>query len=618
MLEKLPMEHTPRFVYSAIPAHCIRVLNLHPSPYDAPLSCDIEVQELTGKPYDALSYVWGDPTPTDSIECLDDSCKGIVGITANLAKALIAFRLVDRIRRIWVDALCINQEDLTERQSQVRLMGKVFNNAQCVLCWLGNFNDLKTEECRARLAIDFLRNFNTKPLEYLHTAQQHLLFENGTTESKSTVLASWLAIKQLFDLEYFHRVWVIQEVGLARHARMFWGNSEVWLDWVEVEAFASFMDAKGASIVNHLQLKSWMANHVTLVWKTTAGGQPVFSFVEVLHWARVHRSSDPRDFIYGLLSHPSSTVKGSLLIEPNYRISTSGVYTNLALNVIKRTDSLQILAFVDHGEDSNRTVLPTWVPDWQAINLVAPLRTSTQAAEETSESISFAQFGARTVLKCNGVLVGTVCALSNMINPSELTVTCLEKEMQKKNPFLIQHFWNKVMSKPGMPTASTEQFLKSLSFVLTGCHRDDVPVTESNILEQQLADLAAYILEFERILPSDDPGGFLANLSAGDRSWLESIARQGSATQFIQDMTWTSMCRKVFRTSDGHIGLGHRTMKEDDVCVVLQGSVYPLVLRRCDHYFELVGPALLYGFMDGEADRLRLDGKLFHQEFNII
>jgi hypothetical protein len=143
-------------------------------------------------------------------------------------------------------------------------------------------------------------------------------------------------------------------------------------------------------------------------------------------------------------------------------------------------------------------------------------------------------------------------------------------------------------------------------------------VTESNILENQLADLAAYILEFERILPSNDTGGFMASLSTQDRSWLESLTGQGSAGQFIQDMTWNSMCRKVFRTSGGHIGLGHRTMMVDDVCVVLQGSMFPMVLRRCEHCFELVGPALLYGFMDGETDRLRLDGKLFHQEFHII
>lgn len=103
------MEHSSPFVYSPLQTHWIRVLNLDPGPSVAPLSCDVEAQELAGKPYEALSYVWGDPTPTKSIKCLEGSHNGIMGITANLARVLIAFRLIDHPRSICVDALCINQ-----------------------------------------------------------------------------------------------------------------------------------------------------------------------------------------------------------------------------------------------------------------------------------------------------------------------------------------------------------------------------------------------------------------------------------------------------------------------------------------------------------------------------
>ena len=96
------------------------------------------------------------------------------------------------------------------------------------------------------------------------------------------------------------------------------------------------------------------------------------------------------------------------------------------------------------------------------------------------------------------------------------------------------------------------------------------------------------------------------------------MAARGSAHQFVQDMTWTSMCRKVFRTAKGHIGLGPRIMKEGDLCVVLLGAVYPMVLRRCDGYFQLVGPALLYGFMNDEAEKLCRNGTLLEQGFEII
>lgn len=152
------------------------------------------------------------------------------------------------------------------------------------------------------------------------------------------------------------------------------------------------MDANGASVINYLQLKSWVSNHINLVWATDSSGRPIHSFVEVLHWVRVHRSTDPRDYIYALLSHPNAKVNGSLLVQPNYTITPAQAYIELALNVIEWTNSLQILAFVDHHEESGVLILLSWVPDWHALNLVAPLRYPTQGATETDSSISVAEF----------------------------------------------------------------------------------------------------------------------------------------------------------------------------------------------------------------------------------
>jgi hypothetical protein len=195
-----------------------------------------------------------------------------------------------------------------------------------------------------------------------------------------------------------------------------------------------------------------------------------------------------------------------------------------------------------------------------------------------------------------------------MIDPRELTVKSLEKELQKKIPFLIDHIWNKTIAVPGIPPVSEGQLLSSLSFLLTGGYRNEAAATASDSLEQLKADFAAFILEFERIRPSNHPGGFVASFPAEDRNMVEGMAVTGSAAQFIQDMTWNSMCRKVFRTASGHIGLGPRIMREGDICVVLLGAVYPMVLRGCDNSFLLVGPALLHGFMNGEAEELCLNG----------
>lgn len=619
------------YIYTALPAQSIRILELQPGgpAGNAPLECRIVVQHVAAdhrQPYEALSYVWGDPTPTDSIRCYDGpspgsgAADGVLGIGANLAKALAAFRLADRPRRIWVDALSINQNDVIERQAQVRLMGDVFRNAQIVLAWLGSFKDPDDNgEMTARLAIGFLRVFNSNPQAQLQEAQQHL-HVNGKTEydKASSSYGSWLAVKVLFDLDYFHRAWIIQEVGLGRQARLFWGREDVWMDWTEVANFASFMDGNGAALVNHFQLKSWVCNHINLVWEMNANGSPRFNFVEVLHWARVHQSTDPRDYIYALLSHPSATIDGTLLVQPDYRISTARAYTDLALNVIERTRSLHILSFVDHGDVPGSTELPSWVPDWHAPNLVAPLRSPTNAAAETDDQIVLTQVRDSMILECKGYYIDSVTAMSDMFNPSELTVTTIERELKKKMPFLIDHIWTEISNKPQFPLKSPTEFIAALSFLLPGGFWAGEKAIDADIIRRTQNGLAAYILEFERIKPDSYHPGFFSSLSIEQQELIRGMAAQGLAAQYIQDITWTCMCRKVFRTSNGYIGLGPRIMLDGDICAVLSGAIYPMILRRRGDRFHLVGPALLYGFMDGEAGRLCSQGKLHEQSFHII
>jgi hypothetical protein len=621
----------PSYTYQPLSPQTIRVLELHPGASDAPLACNITIQRIGDQSYEALSYVWGDPTAVASIKCIDSANQGYLGICRSLAKLLVAFRLTDQPRRIWVDALSINQKDVHERESQVRLMGAVYRQAKHVLCWLGPFKylghggddsqkDHAAAELSARLSIEFLRKFNDNPYENLQAARQHLhagddMADRATADS---LLSSWLAIKDLFDLEYFHRTWIIQEMGLAAHARIFWGSRDLWLEWTEVATFCKFMDDNGASIINHLQLKSWVANHINLVWATDSNGNTIHTFVEVLHWARVHRSTDPRDCVFALLSHPSATMNGSLVIQPNYTIPTSQVYTEVALNVIERTNSLQILAFVDHHEEPSSLSLPTWVPDWHALNLVAPLRCPVQAATETDTSITVTETAKGIILKCRGVLIDSLRAMSDIIEPSELTITTLEKEMQKKLPFLIDHIWTKTIVEPDIPHASLDYLLASLSLVLTGGFLDVANSTSGKEQEQQMSDLAALVLEYDRIREDGHTDGIYVNLPPIEKQTLESMAAKGSAHQFVQDMTWTSMCRRVFRTAKGHIGLGPRTMKEGDICIVAWGAVYPMILRQRDDYFELIGPALLYSFMNGEAAQLCRSGTLPEQGFEII
>jgi hypothetical protein len=172
--------------------------------------------------------------------------------------------------------------------------------------------------------------------------------------------------------------------------------------------------------------------------------------------------------------------------------------------------------------------------------------------------------------------------------------------------------------EPGIPLASPGELLASLSLVLTGGYLNESDSTLGEKQEQQQSDFAALILEYERVRLHGHSDGFFSSLSPEDKAVVQTMAARGSAHQIVQDMTWTSMCRKVFRTATGHIGLGPRIMKGGDLCVVFLGAVYPVVLRKRDGYFQFVGPALLYGFMNGEAEKLRRNRTLFGQGFEII
>jgi heterokaryon incompatibility protein (HET) len=87
--------------------------------------------------YEALSYVWGGSNKDFSISL--NGCN--FGVTANLHAALARLRNRYLERVVWIDAICINQEDIKEREHQIRYMARIFGKARCVIVWLGEADE---------------------------------------------------------------------------------------------------------------------------------------------------------------------------------------------------------------------------------------------------------------------------------------------------------------------------------------------------------------------------------------------------------------------------------------------------------------------------------------------
>jgi len=180
----------PSYRYSSLPpkGDYIRLLRLLPDEYKtAPLQCklcDYSLQKLDRTHlYEALSYVWGSKYKFQSISIDEHD----LPVTANLHAALL--RLRDRTfeRIIWVDAVCINQENLEERKQQVRLMAKIYSKAHRVIVWLGK-NELDIE----------------RALEDIRLAAD----DESTKHSKEINLE---AILKLLQQPWFQRIWVREQ-----------------------------------------------------------------------------------------------------------------------------------------------------------------------------------------------------------------------------------------------------------------------------------------------------------------------------------------------------------------------------------------------------------------------
>ena len=112
----------------------IRLIHLLPGCQDSSSKCSIEHVNLESKPqYEALSYMWGVPVEELPIE-IDNST---IRIRPNLWSALYHLRYEHQERIIWIDALCINQNDTNERNHQVNQMGEIYSIASRVVLWLG-------------------------------------------------------------------------------------------------------------------------------------------------------------------------------------------------------------------------------------------------------------------------------------------------------------------------------------------------------------------------------------------------------------------------------------------------------------------------------------------------
>ncbi|KAI6368906.1 hypothetical protein MCOR31_005393 [Pyricularia oryzae] len=254
----------------------IRLLALDPAKRrDTPLSASLVHRRRSEaiEEYSAVSYVWGQEKSIRSLEISDGSDTSYLRITPTVDVLLRYLRKTKKLRYLWIDAICLNQEDEAEKAHQVPQMDRIYSGADQVRIWLGHENPMTTS------VYSFFRKATreTKTERQTDTAQRlaGLMKEHfGSVElgdfMKPGCRAGILLAFDFFEQSWFTRRWVVQEAVMARRAITQCGSVELSLPVVVSAAkllMCCDLSHYGASMAASLHTIRDEGNILDSLWK---------------------------------------------------------------------------------------------------------------------------------------------------------------------------------------------------------------------------------------------------------------------------------------------------------------------------------------------------------------
>jgi len=342
----------------------IRLLDLIPGEADAMIECSIRIVSLAeGHPYEALSYVWGDPSDCIPIRVQHRDVK----ITRNIYAALQQLRSATTTRTLWIDQLCINQWDNDEKTEQVQLMRHIYQRCTRCLIWLGEIPTAGPPQTAggftltdARTALAFLQqlaNLHVRPIKGMPAFFSESPSGNAARRAFSAMFMHGNA--------WWSRIWTVQEAILPPSALILWGP--LLIPWSTVRQVADNLTSGSEGRRNiHPVVRRAFARHRALIdsflypvrgLAISLKGEPP---LRTLHRWRYRSASDPRDKLFaltGLFFEPIPDVAWC-----RYDTPPAELFRVMTLGLIHLEGGLRPLVGF-RGEPHITPRLPSWALD---------------------------------------------------------------------------------------------------------------------------------------------------------------------------------------------------------------------------------------------------------------
>lgn len=587
-------------------------------------------------PYYALSHSWGHQGRTVTVEI--GSCPTHLG--SDLAGCLQRLQelsvkkggLEEPVEYIWIDTICINQEDLEERASQVGLMGRIYGQAMRTLAWLGADSTCTHAAWPLLDSInDVLRRQNPTAVGTcdipVRMYDENLHKSSGLPDWEDE---QWAHLRHLMNMSWFSRIWVVQEIVLSRqdpvlllgaHSYSF-SRLAMAVSWIRRSGYMRLpqipQQLRNVDTMNNIRQS-----------RTTWPLDALISITQAKF-----RATDQRDKVYGLLGLSLEGQVGKALpdaLQPDYTANVTVIYQRVAQYLLARSRSLALLTRARGLEGTaTRNIrqydldLPSWAPDWSDFrehDRAVTCSLSWLHFDDTSKPAMLgfphhylASDGLDLILHHTedySVLSLSVLKLDVVRNVARFTLSRVHGKDKEHGP-AEEIFEVLMMAISCIEANTTLDFLESFIRATT---------TEQHRLggkdwAQSFKDGLAYL---DNLLLHDPSSA--SSLKQGQYQKVARLIHDsaiGGVAEHYEALV-RNYCfdRAFFITAAGRMGLGPSNVSQGDIVSVIPGGGVPYCIRNSRDHWLFMGESYVEGLMRGEAISVWQAGEVLEETLNL-
>ncbi|OAG39035.1 hypothetical protein AYO21_06755 [Fonsecaea monophora] len=571
----------------------MRLLRLHPGrgreELRGELIC-VSLEHYKRKyPFTALSYVWGNSLKPYVLGIGDYALR----ITASLYFALKRVREEKQSILIWADAICIDQANDVEKGHQVRLMSKIYKSALRVCAWLGNEGD------QSNSAINWL----CKIRKASESSKQA-----ATVRLPSADNPVWDIIKKFFERDWFHRVWIVQELVLAPHIILLCGNRTFEWDDLYVPATLCSRQAEKSTAALMTSVSKTMAPVLSLgglrrayrsqLANSTAQRELLTLFKDFEHT----RSSRRRDKLFAFLGLACDVDDPSF--DPDYAAPLETVVCKYAAAFVRHGKGMELLYHAGASGLEDDARFPSWVPNWVTTAYPKTITTWTSKSGIFS-ACSHEKDSIRISPRNGSILTATAYEIDLIAKVGQISFTAGDRTRWLKEVFSY--------IEP-ISTYPTEDNPKDLVWKVLVGDALGPPSGSWNVV-----DFRASCEAFAEYLQMDaDPGDW--NVEAAKMRAVAKLKQFLFRPQELRKLMWPLVHTaeefaqrfvdaKVCITEHGYVGIVPGAARVGSRVILLAGSAVPFIMdeikgnKRNPPCYRHLGECYIHGIMHGAANQ---------------